>query len=669
MNILIPHSWLLEHLTTKATPEELQKYVSLCGPSIERIYDREGEKVYDIEVTTNRVDSMSVRGIAREAAVILQQFGMKATLKPLALTKPTPVPVAQRLPLPTIVSDPKLCRRVVCVVLKNVQRTPTPDWMAKRLRETDQNVHDSVIDITNYITHELGHPVHAFDYEALMEQSEGHIIITEAKKGKKFVTLDGNEFTTVGGEVVFENPRGEIIDLPAIKGTANTSISDRTKHVLLWIENLEPTKVRFASMTHAIRTVAAQLSEKNVDPHNALPTLLRGVQLYQELCGAEVASVVYDDFPGKRAPKPVAITLEKITEYLGVEVPLKTISTILESLECSVELKKAVLYVTPPTFRPDLTIPADIVEEIARVYGYHKLPSILMDTRIPTSKPEGVSFGLENRIKRFLAAIGWQELYTYSTVSETIAQASGLALDQHLKLANPLSDDRVYLRRSLVPSLEEVIAQNSQRKTLSVFEVAHIYQPQTGELPLQELHLALVSTQPLREVRGSVESLLQQLYIGQLSAIPDEKPSALYRQSATLQTTSEQGTPIALGTLGITRAGHCAVVLPMRALIQAAKTHPAYQPIPKASSVMEDLTFTLPETVRVGEVLQDVKASSALIDLVELKGVYQRNVTLSIQYLDRTSESSVPAETVQKLRKQLIELVTNKHYGTLVGAL
>ena len=240
MNILIPHQWLLEQLETKAKPEKIQEYLSLAGPSVERIERREGDDVYDIEVTTNRVDSMSVRGIAREAAAILPQFDVPAKLAVSKLSFASLKPAAkQLLPLPKIDNSRKLSRRISCVVLTNVKHTPTPDWMAKRLQQVEMNIHDSVIDITNYITHELGHPIHAFDYDKVMELG-GEINITTARKGERFTTLDEESYIAVGGEVVFKNPQGKIIDLPSIKGTLNSSIDDDTKNVLLWIESIEP---------------------------------------------------------------------------------------------------------------------------------------------------------------------------------------------------------------------------------------------------------------------------------------------------------------------------------------------------------------------------------------------------------------------------------------------
>lgn len=677
MNILIPHSWLLEHLETKATPEEIQKYVSLSGPSVERIYEREGEPVYDVEVTTNRVDAMSVRGFAREAAVILEQFGIPAKLKPLQLPQPEAGRASsetERLELPKIKNDPKLVKRIMCIVLQNVQRTPTPPWMAKRLQQTEMNVHDSVIDITNYITHELGHPCHAFDYDQLMKLG-GEIIVTTAKPGQKFTTLDGLEFTTVGGEVVYLNPAGEIIDLPAIKGTANTSISPTTKNVLLWAETASPKEVRFASMKHAIRTVAAQLSEKGIDPHLAEPTLKRGIELYQELCQATVVSDLYDEFPTKRSPEPVVVTLEQIDAYLGLELPLENITTILTTLGCEVVVQEetqtlnraSALHVTPPTFRPDLAIPADIIEEIARIYGYHNLPSVLMPTAIPVSYPADANFQLENRLKHTLADLGWQELYTYSLVSDQIARQSGFQLDEHLKVQNQLTDDRVYLRRSLLPSLAEVITQNPQRAELSVFELANLYTPVSGQLPQETLHLSLVSNREYRQVRGELEALLAKIFVTGVKIEPVAKNSTQFSQEAELTATTPEGTTERIGVVGVLKSGNVAINITLSSLLKVVRSHPEYQPIPKTMALYEDFTFTLPSQTSIGKVIEALRAQSPLVIDVELKDVYRNNYTLTVSFQD--PKQNLTAADIQPLRALFAQVVQKQFSGNLVGEL
>lgn len=653
MNILIPHTWLLEHLETEASPEDIQRLLSLSGPSVERIYEKEGEPVYDIEVTTNRVDSMSVRGIAREAAVILNQAGVHAQLKPSAIPD-LPQP-QQTLPLPRIENNPELSKRVSCIILSGVERTPTPDYMAKRLKQIDQNVHDSVIDITNYVTHELGHPCHAFDYNKLMAQG-GEIIITEAAEGEKFQTLDGLEFTTVGGEVVFKNGEGSIIDLPSIKGTANTSIDDSTKNVLLLLESIVAPKVRFASMTHAIRTVAAQLMEKNVDPYLIEPVLKRGVELYSNLCHASVASDMFDEFPNPPQMDAVTVTTQTLKNYLGVDLEHDTITNILQSLECTVEWTGEDSFkVRPPTFRPDITIPADVVEELARIYGYHNLPSKIMDTPIPLNKPSDVDFRIEHRVKQFLADLGLQELYTYSMVSEALAQQAGYPLGQYLKLQNPLTDDRVYLRRSLIPSLYEVLDSNSEYNDLSIFELANVYHPQENDLPKQELYLTILSQMPYRETRGVLEALLRQFFIEDLEI------KTLHENTAEIWVNGEN-----VGFVLVLPKNRIAVTLYFAKFLQHVQSHPKYKPLPKAAPLYEDLTFTLPEKTAVGKVISTIAGIDSKIANVELKDIYQQNYSFMVTFLNQ--DSSLSAAEVEPIRKAIIEKVQSEFGAQLVGA-
>lgn len=671
MNILIPHHWLLEHLETEASPEEIQKFLSLSGPSVERVYEKEApvtsktgtEYVYDIEVTTNRVDSMSIRGIAREAAVILTQAKLSSKLKPLQLE---PKKQQDTLPLPTISDETGVCKRIMCVILKDVKRTATPDWMAERLILTEQNIHDSVIDITNYITHELGHPVHAFDYDKIMQKG-GIINVKIAEKGKKFTTLDKQSYTTVGGEVVFENNDGEIIDLPAIKGTANTSIDDSTKNVLLWIENLPADKVRFSSMTHTIRTIAAQLSEKHVDPHLAESVLKRGIELYTQLCDATVASEIYDDFPAKKDTTVITVPESVFQRYLGVELSKQTITDILEALECTVvyELVNNTYVVTPPSFRPDLEIAADIVEEIARIYGYHNLPSTLMDGNIPTNKPKTLDFDLENRIKHFLADTGAQEVYCYSMVSAAIAQQSGYELKDHLALQNPLTDDRVYLRRSLVPSLQEVVDTNPMAKQLTVFEIANVYIPQPKTIPQEHLHLGLVSKKTYREVRGIIESLLSQFYLPAISITPMPTDLGIQEQMAVISTNTDH--KVNLGTMSILKSGAVSCTISITELLRAAKKHPTYQTPATTARIIEDLTFTIPSGHALGTLLEQITSLSEYIKSVELGDIYKQNYSFTITYQD--VEQNITSERVEPIRKEIVEKLKNEYKAELVGNL
>lgn len=680
MNILIPDQWLREHLQTEAKNTEIQKYLSLCGPSVERIYhkdhpDGSHDDVYDIEVTTNRVDSMSVRGIAREAVTILNRSGFPSQLKTFSLA-----PIKQEpgfdLPLPEIRYETDAVKRVACVVLTNVDHTASPITMQNRLADVELNSHEAIIDITNYITHELGHPCHAFDYDKIMVRG-GKIIIREAQPGESFVTLDGNAYHTVGGEVVFVDEHGEIIDLPAIKGTLNTCIDSNTRRVLFWVESLDAKKVRFASMSHAIRTVAAELNEKNVDPHLALDVLEYGVHLFKKLCHARIASSLYDYFPKRKQNPQVKISLARINTYLGIPLPSREIVAILKDLDFEVKEtahanpEQHLFAVTAPSFRQDISIPADVVEEIARIYGYHNLPSTLMTGAIPLNRPTDTDFDRENSVKNFLAALHWQEIYSYSLVSESLAEESGLALKEHLKLANPLKEENTYLRRSLLPSLREILSKNPQSNALSVFELAYTYQPQVNNLPDQQLRLALLSTKSYREVKGDVWALLEKLFV---FAEPvrleiDEtnlstKKYPLLQQKADFRAYKGRER-LNLGQIWLYQSGLVGFELDWQVLLELAHRYPHYQKIAHTALVREDFTFTLDKGTAVGDFMTTLQTVDPRIKQLDLTNIYQANYSFTVIFQDPSVNMS--SDSVEEIRKKLIQVANDQFHASLVG--
>lgn len=671
MNILIPHSWLLEYLATEAKPAQIAELLSLTGPSVERVYSETEDSVYDIEVTTNRADSLSIRGIAREVAVTLNQHNISCKFQDKTFASPTVDP--HTLPLPKIINDPQLCHRITCVILSNIEDSPTPEWMSKRLTAIQANIHSSAIDITNYVTHELGHPCHAFDYDKIMQKG-GEIHVVEANPNESFVTLDGSAFTTVGGEVVFKNGQGEIIDLPSIKGTLNTSVDQSTKNILLLLESIIPEKVRYSSMTHSIRTVAAQLMEKGIDPHLAEPVLFFASELYQSLCSATIACPVYDDFPVRVQPQVVNFPLSTLQTYLGISLESQAVTSILTQLGCTIEASdNQFVQVLPPTYRPDLKIPADIVEEVARVYGYHNLPSKLMDTQLPLHPPLQQSFTLETIVRSTLSLTGWQEIYTYSLVSEELANQSGFEMKNHLKLLNPLSDDRVFLRRSLLPSLREAVHKNPLREHLSVFEIAHAYEPQTDQLPIETLLLGMVSKLELRTFRGYLDALFQKLHIDtknieivELSTTSDQKiPFKTTTETTQMATIIFQEKLI--GALHIFSDGLIGAELYMAQLMELAHSHPSYVTLAKTTPIIEDLTFTFPPHTQIGQVIHQIEMAQPLVAKVQLKSIYNQNYTLTIWYHDDTE--NISNEKVEPIRKELAQLIENTWNATLVGTL
>jgi phenylalanyl-tRNA synthetase beta chain len=668
MNILIPDKWLREYLSTKATPKQIQEYLSLCGLTVERIVDKNGDKVYDIEVTTNRVDAVSVYGVAREAAAILPEFGLKTQLKSL---KPVEQTGASKLDF-TIENDKKLCHRILAVKLKNVKIGPSPEWLADRLLQVDQRPINNAIDITNYVMWEVGHPIHAFDYDRLTEKK---IVVREAKKGESLITLDNKKHVMIGGEVVFDDGTGRIVDLPGIMGTQNTVVTEKTENVLLWIESVDAKKIRFASMSHAIRSQAAVLNEKNVDPVLGLTAIGRGVELYTQITGAKVDSQLVDIFPDKKVIKSIKLNHDQLTTYVGVEIAPSKVVRILTSLGCKVEtLKKGERFyeVTPPSFRSnDITIYQDLIEEVARIYGYHNLPSMVMDTVIPDTPPKE-DFNFEYQIKTWLSNWGLSEVYTYSMVSGKLAKQSSYPLDNHLKLKNPLSDDWVYMRRSLIPSLVQVIDEN-QKDKLRIFEMQNVYIPAGigSSLPEEELQLVVVSNVSYGDVKGVLDLMIKKLYLENLVVEPAKIEDEPLVEEASGRIVVK-GTK--LGVIGKVKGKQAyALKLYMDKLQKMSNSHPKYIPAVITPPIVEDLTFTLKAKTYVGQVMEEISLVSKLIVEVKLKDKYKlktkegENYTFTVTYRD--PRRPLTDKELAPIRKKIVTALNNSFSASLVGKL
>lgn len=644
MNILVPHHWMLEHLETEADPQTIQRELSLCGPAVEQIINHNGEHVYDIEVTTNRVDSMSIRGIAREAAVILNNAGYPSRLKEFLLTEPHVE--GSTLPFPHIDNQSQLCHRISGIVLSDIQHSTTPEWMRERLEQVELNVKDIIIDITNYLTHELGHPCHVFDYDKIVSHGNTIKVVT-ASAGQKFTTLDSEEHTTQGGEVVFINNDGVIIDLPAIMGTQNTAVDRHTKNILFWIESIPGHLIRQASMAHGLRTPAAQLNERDLDHHLAREVMLTGIQMYQELTSARVASPLFDEVYQPSEPARIALTQHDLIRYLGIEIPTSKVQEILEQLGCTVTpLHSDQLEVICPTFRTDLSLPADLIEEVARIYGYHNLPSVLMTGVIPTNYPEHTDFHLEEKVKQLLADLGYQELYTYSMISREQAEHTPEGVEQHLAIQNPLTSDMEYMRRRLLPSHLPLLSTlvNKSTTVIGSFEMANRYLPRPHDLP--EERWTLVVTNPdFRHLRSTLDILATRLYWKSWEVRTTNTPS-VYQSAAEVIVNGE-----VVGTLGYVTSEQAGMELDWQTVLKVSRRWPQYQPIARTSPYLEDWTLTLPPHTPIGEIMAQLRQLSPWITAIELIGEYQHNWTFRVTFQD--SQRQLSAEDVAPLRSKV----------------
>ncbi len=648
MDILIPDSWLREFLKTKAKPTQIGKHLSLSGPSVERINKTQYGPVYSIEVTTNRVDSVSVYGIAREAAVILSRFGIKASLQSI---KPINLAFSKQVKYLDVEVDHKLCSRFTAVLVKNVTIKSSPLWMKERLMEVGVRPLNNVIDISNYIMHEIGQPVHTFDYDKIM----GHkMFLRQSQKGENLTTLDGKIHTLLGGDIVIEDGEKRLIDLAGIMGAENSAVDAGTKNVLLFVQTYNPVNIRRTSMSLAQRTEAAVLFEKGLDPELVTIGISRGIELFTKLTEGKTEKKILDLYPNRYKIKKLEVDINFITKRLGVALSKSEISKMLTALGFETMWKANMLTASIPSWRAnDIDIPEDIVEEVGRIYGYHNLPSELMTGPLPQPLSDS-PFNFEVKVKRFLKGVGGIEVYTSSLTSKDASNSNAA-----LKLKNPLGPETEFLRMSLTPSLIEAASQNSgEKEPFHLFEMANIYIPRKGNLPDEQMYLAgIFSNYSYREAKGIVESLLEELNVNYLQE-PEDSQHFVPSKRLLIKSGKDE-----IGQFGVLENGKIYYEFDVEKLRKVATEIDSYKPLPKYPAQIEDITLNFPAKTKVGEVISFVSRISYLISNIELTGIYKDAYTFRIWYQDPTK--TLTDKEVEGDRNKLLKNLKDK-FGAIL---
>lgn len=645
MNIKILDSWLHEYLETKAKPKEIAEKLSLTSVSIERIEEYKGDHLYDIEVTTNRSDLMSVVGLAREASAVLPQSGIEASFTPPSLKKPSAIKPKVSI---EIKNDPTLVNRV-CAVALEVTVKPSPAIIVDRLESSDIRYLNNVIDVTNYVMRTIGHPTHVFDLDRLDTDT---IIIRESKKGEKITTLDKKEHILPGGDIVATDKAGRIIDLLGIMGLENSVITQETKRILFFIDNNKATRMRKTSMSLALRSEAAQLNEKEIDPELAMDALLYGIELYKEIAEAEIISEIIDIYPNKPKQKTITVSEQKINTVIGQHIPLERAEKILTSLGFIVTIKGDILKATVPSFRlHDIDREEDLIEEIARVYGYHNLPSVLPPLDAHAIRSLGYNpFYWENRVKEAMKYWGFTETYTYSLVSEAIYEGP---IESAVKLKNPLDEEHIYMRKTLIPSLLSVVHENRSRSEMQIFEIANTYEKKADDLPSETRMLAGIMKKPhadFYEARGLIEQVTTDLGITLLRFSPTTRGGV----GADINIGREN-----IGSIEVLDEDLINFELNFEKLIKHASLKKTFMPLAKYPPIIEDLAFTVPEAVQTGDIIETIKKVSELIVTVTLLDKYQTTRTFHITYQDR--QKNLTSEDAAKIRKKIQSTLKEKH--------
>jgi len=590
MDILVPDQWLREFIKTNATPLQIREYVSLIGPSVERIEGSGESAVYSVEVTTNRVDTASIFGFAREVHATMPRFDKKSELVSPVLKNTKFKKAVDYIDIKT---DKAVTPRFCAVLIEGLTARQSSPLIQKRLKAVGIRPINQIVDITNYVMTELGQPLHAFDYKSLKNKK---ISIREAKKGEHIKTLDSVKHTLLGGEIVIEND-GHLIDLAGIMGGENSKIDESTTAILLCAPIYAPEKIRKASMSLSARSVASGLFEKGLDTEGAADALKRAIYLYEELGG--VAHDALDIYLGKPPITTIKVTDTFINDRLGVSLKISEMEEFLRDLQFNVSVKGNTLQVTPPSFRAlDVTIPEDIVEEIARMYGYHNIPSTMLSGALP-EQPVVSEFAFIHKLKTLMKGYGGVEVYTQSLVS---SQAVG---DNALRIKNPLGAESEYLRTSLSASLLLAAAENKHTsEPYHLFEISRVYLPQGNGLPNEQLRIAGVfGNSEYRAAKGILTAFFHELHI---------------KREPKLQVVN----------------GIYVYEYELEDLAKNTKPFNTFEVASKYPSQIEDITIKQTADKKIGEIISALEDIDVRIVHVDYIDSYQENLTFRVRYHD-----------------------------------
>jgi len=525
-----------DHTGIWILPSSWEKFL---GKPLAEVLPEVKDVVWEIEnkALTHRPDCFGQLGMAREVAAA---FEKRFVLPEWYQENWRPSGEEGEFSLKIEVKDSQLAPRYSALVIEGVKIAPSPLWLQQRLVNVGLRPINNIVDVTNYVMMELGQPMHAFDGRKL---EEGKIVVRRAQKGEKLVTLDGEERTLSEEDLVIADGK-KAVALAGIMGGENSEVGDDTTVVVLEAATFDKATIRRSSMRLGVRTEASLRFEKGLDTNLTIPAIKRAAELILELCPqAKITSPLLDFYPQPRKEKQVVTTAAFVNKILGGKVPEKEMVAILNRLGLKTEKKKEKLVVTVPTFRRDIEIPEDLVEEVGRIYGYDKLPLVLPRKAISPA-PVSPQWRLEKKVKEKLSALGFDEIYTYAFVGKELYQRCRLSPAELIPLQNPISPQLAFLKNSLLPSLIEKAALNAANfEKFSLFEVGRVflYPEEKTKLPLQpkriggaEVDDSQQEEELFLQTKGKLEELFRRLLVKEINFhLPLTLPPFLHPGMAT----------------------------------------------------------------------------------------------------------------------------------------
>ncbi len=668
----ISMEWLKDYVDVPESPEKLKEDLSMSGLVVESIGQSEGGIVFEFEITSNRPDCLSHIGVAREIAALYNTpLKLPPTRKRLRAGN-------EKIPYAIEIRDPDLCPRYVGLVLDGVRIGPSPDWMQLRLAAAGMRPVNNIVDITNYVLLELGHPLHAFDFALLRG---GRIIVARASEGQKIVTLDGIE-RSLDGEMLLINDREGPVAIAGVMGGQYSEISGNTNTVLLECAYFSPTSVRRTSRKLGLSTEASFRFERGADWNNTIPAIARTCYLMEELAGGKIAGSLRDVYPVPIEPARIELHQRQAEALLGVELSPEFIESTLRALNFKLTRKgKGGWLATCPTYRADMELEADLIEELARFHGYQNIP-----TTIPASRTAGIpspTRAFESAAKDLLLGLGYSEAVNLSFASDSDHGDFPPIEGERVAVRNPLTEDTRFMRTSLAAGLVGSVKHNFNHDNWRVrlFEIGRVYRGGPAGIPVEKNILGIVGTGDFAEqnwihpgepynffhLKGVVTTLLERMKCEPFEILPESDAPFLSPADASALTLDGRR----IGVLGSLhpdlqekhklRQPVFLAEIDFEELSRHAFSPVRYEVLPRYPSAERDLSIVLPRDISHNEICRGIDslgirelARINLIDVYEGGKIPEGKIgmTLRFTFLDR--ERTLTVDRVQGFSDNIV---------------
>jgi phenylalanyl-tRNA synthetase beta chain len=627
--MLISWNWLKQYVPLNMPPEELEQRLMMAGLNHEETHAVDDDLCIDLEVTSNRPDCLGHIGIAREVSVLWDS----------ALTIPAAKPAEGKTRGADLVNvridSADLCPRYTARVIRGVKVGSSPDWLVKRLATIGIASINNVVDVSNYVMMECGQPLHTFDYAKLQGATANvpEIIVRRPLGGETIEAIDHKTYR-LEPEMCVIADASRAVAIAGVMGGAATEVNEQTHDVLIEAADFDPISVRTTARHLGLHSDSSYRFERRVDPDGIDWASRRCAELILEVAGGELAAGSVDVGAKPHKHAPIVFRLAQLKRVLGIDVEPMVVQRILTELGCTSlwedEVLLGKLEFVPPSWRRDLTREIDLIEEVARIHGYDKIPE---DVSVPmAASSRRRDDRVVAKIRTMLTAAGFDEAMTLSAVDEKSARAVGAwSQGEPLRSLTPVIRGADHLRTSLVPSLLAARRTNESvsNPVIELFEIAKIYLPSEG-LPEEWWMLGLTSGRPFAEVRGVVEAILAAIAPKlELSAdaanMPLLDPQAAVRWTLDGKLLGYAGQLSAEAVKQCDLRGACIVAeLKLAPLVERAELVPQYSPLPAFPAVSRDLNLVVDESVHWAQIAATASTSGgADLEAVEYRDTYR----------------------------------------------